>query len=88
MASLRSAGKYVALQQALATAEGGPVRLRFAEIAGLIGGPLPAGAYRRASWWANTASFQVRAWRTVGWRVQHANLADQTVTFVWLVGNG
>ena len=46
------------------------VRLTLAEIAQIVGRPLPAGARTRA-WWANQpASAQARAWLPAGWRTQ------------------
>jgi len=46
------------------------VTLTLAEVAQIVGQPLPAGASARG-WWSNQlASAQARAWLAVGWRTQ------------------
>jgi hypothetical protein len=88
MASVRPAGKYEPLQRVLEGAAAGELTLSFAELEALIGGAVPVGA-SAPTWWANAArTFQGRAWRNAGWRVQHADVYLQTVTFVRVVADG
>ena len=59
------------------------VTLTFAELASLLGAPLPDAAWQRA-WWANTDSVQGRAWLTAGWAVRWVRRQSDAaaVTFV------
>ena len=75
--------KYQPLAVYLAAQPGDTVTLTFAEVEAVIGAPLPPSADVYHSWWSSTLSYrpQVRAWRGVGWRVQHVALRTHTVTF-------
>ena len=64
------------------------VTLSFAELAALLGEPLPGGAWSR-QFWANTrapagATSQAGAWRSAGWRVRWVRRQGEAaaVTFV------
>ena len=84
------AAKYFRLGRYLAALppEMATITLTFAEIAAILGDPLPVSA-RTSAWWSNArrSNARARSWLDVGWRVQRANrrLADPSVTFVRVV---
>lgn len=59
------------------------VKPSFSKIEEIIGGKLPASAYKLRSWWANDSvgHVQSRQWLDVGWRVASADLNKQVVRF-------
>ena len=58
------------------------VTLSFAEIAAILGMPLP-GAAPAWSWWTKpTSPMRARTWLAVGWRVQYVDTYREMVTFV------
>lgn len=59
------------------------VRLRFDEIARVIGQPLPRSAYQHREWWSNnpTGHSHARAWVDAGWRSEQVDMEDQTLVF-------
>jgi len=65
-------------------AETASVSVTLAEVAALLGGPLPAAAGTQ-SWWANARSApHAAAWLAAGWRVRRVRVRRPpgTVTFV------
>jgi hypothetical protein len=76
--------KYEALKTHLARNAARRVSMTFAEVAKVIGKPLPASAYRYPSWWANDAAHhaQARAWAEAGYRTENVDLKEQRVEFV------
>ena len=57
-----------------------PLTRTFAQIEGLLGGPLPLGAYSPAWWaWPSMAVPQVLA--DIGWQVAAVDVPARTVTF-------
>jgi hypothetical protein len=77
--------KYDPLVRYLAALPEDQVTLSLAEIAAIIGAPLPASA-QHASFWANSPMgvFRVRPWVEAGWRMARTDLRHETpaVTFV------
>jgi len=55
----------------------------FTEIEEIIGGELPASAYKNRSWWANdsVSHVQSKQWLDVGWRVAGVNMSERLVRF-------
>lgn len=55
----------------------------FTAIEGIIGGELPASAYKNRSWWANDSvgHVQSKQWLDVGWRVAGVNMSERSVRF-------
>jgi len=57
----------------------------FAEIEDILGGPLPASAYKYPAWWSNETvgnHVQKQGWMGAGYRTAELDLAKRTVTFV------
>ncbi|MEU7529617.1 hypothetical protein AB0A74_28080 [Saccharothrix sp. NPDC042600] len=57
------------------------VDMAFADIAGLVRGGLPPGAYDTRQWWANSTLSQARAWRAADWHVAAVDFSRQRVRF-------
>lgn len=59
------------------------VKPSFAKIEEIIGGKLPASAYKNRSWWANDSAGHVQSkqWLDVGWRVASADVNKQVARF-------
>lgn len=77
-------GKYAPLAEKLSRLMNDRVKLRFADIDGLVGG-LPPSARLDRTWWGNTTNrtrVQARAWMTAGWRVDLVDLTAQQVVFI------
>jgi len=56
--------------------------LSFSDLEGILGVPLPRGAYT-AGWWSNRGRTpQGRAWQEAGWRVQKQQVRRRTVSFM------
>lgn len=82
-ASGPSASSYAAIGSHLKGVEGDEVTLGFDEIEQVIGRQLPKSAHRHRAWWANTDTHsQALTWLSAGWKVESADLDQQTVTFV------
>ena len=80
--------KYEPLRRYLAglPPDQGLVTLSVAEVATIVGAPLPASA-RTSRFWLNARrtwgmSSQARAWQGAGWRVADFDYRAETVTFV------
>ena len=76
-------GKYQPLADYLAAQPDDAVTLTHAEIAAILGAPLPKVAYTR-TWWtqAPDATRQhMRVWRAAGWQVVATDRLRGTVTF-------
>lgn len=75
--------KYHALFEHLLFSGQGMVTMTFAEIAAIIGAPLPPSALTRPEWWSNSprGHSQARAWMRAGYSTSRLDLARQTVTF-------
>ena len=73
----------------LAAQPGGRVTLRFTEVEGVLGRPLPSAAWS-VGWWKNTHPTKTysRAWRAAGWRVAQVDIWAQTVIFERDEGDG
>ena len=65
-------------------AETDEIQLTFEQVEGILGRPLPVGAWHYRTWWAFPGGVhvpaQVQAWRAAGWRVY---LVDQHAGWVW-----
>ena len=65
-------------------AETDEIQLPFEQVEGILGRPLPMGAWHYRTWWAFPGGVrvpaQVQAWRAAGWRVY---LVDQHAGWVW-----
>ena len=58
-------------------------RLKFDELDGVIGTPLPKTARTDRTWWANTqSSTHARCWLSAGWKVDKVDLGAGAVDFV------
>ncbi|KAA3654880.1 MAG: DUF4268 domain-containing protein [Chloroflexi bacterium] len=59
------------------------VKPTFSKIEEIIGGKLPASAYKNRSWWANDSvgHVQSKQWLDVGWRVASVNMTNQVARF-------
>lgn len=76
--SRNDARKYQPLREYLAARQHQPhVRLTFAEIAAIIGDPLPHSAFKYREWWSNQSDTsnrpQAAAWMQAGFAVQSVN---------------
>ena len=79
--------KYSPLRDFLARQQSDQVRLGFAEVEKILGGPLPHSAYEHQAWWANDPGHsQGRSWYAAGWRTENLNLSRRTVMFRRLAG--
>lgn len=75
--------KYDPIREILVRTGKDRVRMRFHEIATLVGG-LPKSAYEYSAWWANEVGgnhVQAHAWMGAGCRVESFDLRGQWVTF-------
>ena len=57
----------------------------FSEVEVILGGPLPASAYKHTAWWSNElegSHVQKRGWTEAGYRTSEVDLAQRKVTFV------
>lgn len=78
------AGKYDPLREYLAALQGDEVTFTFAEIEAILEVALPATAWQRTAWWANSRRLdhpQSRAWMAGGWTVS-ADVNNTCVTFI------
>lgn len=82
--------KYLPLRNYLRRQEEKAVNLSFSEIQKVIGAPLPASAYRYASWWANTPKYtpQSRAWMDAGYTVVSIQLGPNGFVIFRKPGTG
>ena len=78
-----SASSYAPLGTHLAKhGEGQALTLTFPQIETILDRPLPRSAYKHRAWWANTETHtQALTWLTAGWKVDHADLEQQAITF-------
>jgi hypothetical protein len=75
-------GKYDPLREFLNARISDGIEMSFGEVESLVG-PLPKSARANNNdWWAKDSSFQVLAWRSVGWRVSSVDKSRETVMFV------
>ncbi len=76
--------KYYPLKTHLARKAAPRISMTFAEVAKVLGKPLPASAYRHPSWWANDPVHhaQARAWTDAGYRAENVDVKSQRVEFV------
>jgi len=81
---IRGENRYARLREFLANQpeEREIVTLKFREIEEIIGGKLPASAYKHRAWWANDSlnHVQSREWLNAGWRAS-VTISNETVTF-------
>lgn len=81
------ARKYDALADYLRRQDKSCCAMSFAEIEGVIGGPLPRTAHSRREWWDNDrspTSHHVQSkfgWLAAGWIVESRDLDRELVTF-------
>lgn len=81
---IKPGSKYYPLLQHLQQCHPATTTLTFAAIEALLGGALPASAYRKKAWWSNrdsASALQAGAWVAIGYHVAAVDLAEQTVTF-------
>lgn len=81
----RGTSRYEGLRVYLSQRSEPVVRLSFADIENIIGGPLPASARRYRPWWANEQSgthVHARSWLDVGRRTTNVDLNAATADFV------
>jgi len=77
--------RYDALREYLEDRTESAVRLTFAEIERIIGGPLPASARKHPAWWANEKAgshAHAQSWLDIGRRTAKVDLNGATVEFV------
>jgi hypothetical protein len=85
LASHRGTSRYDGLRDYLSQRSEPAVRLSFADIEKIIGGPLPASARRYRPWWANEQSgthVHARSWLDAGRRTANVDLNAATADFV------
>jgi hypothetical protein len=75
--------KYAPLQTFLARKTSVEVPLRFDEIEGIIGAPLPPVAFNHRAWWSNNPSNSVatRAWLNAGYKTERVDMGSQKLVF-------
>lgn len=75
--------KYHPLFEHLLYSGHGQVTMSFAEIAAVLGAPLPPSAFTREEWWSNSPNghSQARAWMRAGYSTSRIDLAAQSVKF-------
>lgn len=77
--------KYASLAGHLQGLAVNEVRLSFADIEGIIGGPLPQSAHVHHAWWANSRTNDSHTWShlwlRVGWERCEYSLSEQWVVF-------
>lgn len=81
----RGTSRYEGLRVYLSQRSEPVVRLSFADIENIIGGPLPASARRYRPWWANEQSgthVHARSWLDAGRRTTNVDLNAATTDFV------
>lgn len=95
--SVAAGNEYGCLSEHLVKRSRKPWSATFAELEGILRGPLPDEAKRGRNWWANCyGAPQATAWMEVGWRVSKVDLSTKTVCFLrsqmyvdlWLPGLG
>ncbi len=57
------------------------LELSFAEVARILGAPLPGSAQTTRAWWANTGTVQGRAWQDANWLVDNVDFEEEVVIF-------
>lgn len=81
----RRTSRYEGLRVYLSQRSEAVIRLSFADIETIIGGPLPASARRYRPWWANEQSgthVHARSWLDAGRRTANVDLGAATADFV------
>ena len=81
----RGSSRYDPLRRYLTERTEPVIRLSFAEIERIIGGPLPASARRHRPWWANERSgshVHASAWMGAGRRTANVDLNAASVDFL------
>ena len=76
--------KYRLLAQQLLATSGSRLAMSFREIEELLGVALPPSASMYQEWWHGRTPHrsQETAWLSVGWHVEHVDLASRRVLFV------
>jgi hypothetical protein len=85
LTSRRGISRYDGLRDYLSHRSEPVVRLSFADIEKIIGGPLPASARRYRPWWANEQSgthVHARSWLDAGRRTANVDVNAATTDFV------
>jgi hypothetical protein len=75
--------KYEPLKVFLAGRGDGEVPMTFAEIASIIGAPLPPVAFKHRAWWSNNPSNSVitNAWLEAGYKTARVDMGSQKLVF-------
>jgi hypothetical protein len=75
--------KYEKLKRILASHKQGEWRVSFAELETLLGGSLPASAYKYPAWWSNNPAnnSMTKIWLSAGWCTEQVDVPGQTVVF-------
>jgi hypothetical protein len=75
--------KYFRLAAILSSKRHKEWRVSFAELERLLGGSLPASAYKYPAWWSNnpTNNSMTTIWLNAGWRTEQVDVPGQTVVF-------
>jgi hypothetical protein len=83
-----SPSKYQPLADWLAAYAGDSVTLTFAEVADILGQPLPVTARIMPEWWTREDAWHrhISMWRALGWEVAAVDRRGHRVTFVRTAG--
>ena len=73
--------KYHPIAAYLSGQRSNEVRLSFADLERILGGPLPASARIHRAWWSNGGRAQSSSWIEAGWVVGKVDMQAQTLTF-------
>ena len=75
--------KYAPLKDFLTARAASETPLTFAEIERIIGGGLPASAFKYPAWWSNNPSNNVmtKAWLDAGYKSERVDLGSQRLVF-------
>jgi hypothetical protein len=76
--------KYEALSLHLQESPGPSLQMKFSEVEGVVGRPLPASARNHREWWSNNDSHTHarNGWLAAGWKTKNVDMAAQLLTFM------
>ena len=74
-------GKYLPIAAYLSRQSSNEVRLSFADLERILGGPLPPSARSHRAWWSNGGQAQSSSWIEAGWVVGKVDMEAETLSF-------
>ena len=80
--------KYRKLTEYLKGLDDPECEISFSQIEAILGFPLPDSARQYQAWWSNQMRSQSLSWQLAGWKTTALDLAEETVTFVYVGGEG